>query len=87
MCDTRLALIAETAGNFKAQLLDLMKLRDQVRKAERIHPELPTLAMARRREPAGCQQAKGPKTARYPGPPASRRDYRRYGQSQREPLP
>ncbi|SDT00253.1 hypothetical protein [Bradyrhizobium canariense] len=34
MCDIRLALIAETAGNFKAQLLDLTKLRDQVRKAE-----------------------------------------------------
>ena len=34
MCDTRLALIAETASNFKAQLLDLTKLRHQVRQAE-----------------------------------------------------
>jgi hypothetical protein len=34
LCDTRLALIAETAGNFNAQLLDLTRLRDQVRKAE-----------------------------------------------------
>jgi hypothetical protein len=32
LCETRLALIAETAGNFKAQLLDLTKLRDLVRK-------------------------------------------------------
>jgi hypothetical protein len=49
MCNTRLALIAETAGNFEAQLLDLMKLRDQVRKAERIRLGLPTPAMARER--------------------------------------
>jgi hypothetical protein len=34
ICDTRLALIDKTASNFKAQLLDLTKLRDQVRKAE-----------------------------------------------------
>jgi len=33
--NTRLALIAETVCDFKAQMLDLMKLREQVRKAER----------------------------------------------------
>jgi hypothetical protein len=34
MCNTRLVLIAEAACDFKAQLLDLMNLREQVRKAE-----------------------------------------------------
>jgi hypothetical protein len=60
MCDTRLVLIAETAGTFKAQLLDLMKQREQVRTAERIRPGLPTPAMGRWRESAGCGHAKGP---------------------------
>jgi hypothetical protein len=38
MRNTRLALIAEAACDFKAQMLDLIKLRDQVRKAEQTDP-------------------------------------------------